>query len=65
MQITNDPIRDAERYFDAQQERTERRPECDVCGEHIQTEYLYTINGMVICEDCMADYRHYTEDWEG
>lgn len=43
------------------------RPVCDVCGEHIQDEYLFEIDGNYVCEECLVDYmkEHYqkaTED---
>ena len=49
---------------DAQQEEELRkRPKCDVCGEYIQEEHCYRIEGVVICEYCMADnFRIKTSD---
>ncbi len=46
--------------------RIERRPCCEVCGEHLTTdEYLdltpLGING-VLCEDCINDNRQLTSD---
>ncbi len=32
-------------------------PICCECGEAIQDEYCYEINGEYICESCMEDYR--------
>lgn len=41
-----------------------KRPICDVCGEHIQDEYFYHINGEFICEFCLDQfYRKETEDF--
>ena len=40
-----------------------KRPVCDECGEHIQDEYCYEINGDIICPECMKDnHRKWTED---
>ena len=58
---------------DAAKERwRESRPTCNVCGEHIQDEYLYeTIRGL-LCEECAEAYadelaedfkRDLMEDW--
>ena len=33
-----------------------RRPVCADCGEHIQEENAYYINGEWICENCMSTY---------
>ena len=32
------------------------RPECADCGEHIQDENAYYINGEWICQSCMSTY---------
>lgn len=29
---------------------------CDVCGDRIQDDYLYRINGDCICPDCIEKY---------
>lgn len=43
---------------DAEQERNlVRLPKCSCCGERIQDEYLYEVNGELICETCMEDFR--------
>ena len=41
-----------------------KRPVCCYCGEHIQSEYFYLINGEPICEDCLeSELRKNTEDY--
>lgn len=35
----------------------ESLPVCDVCGQPIQDDYCFEINGNYICEDCLND-RH-------
>jgi formylmethanofuran dehydrogenase subunit E len=40
-----------------------RRPICDECGEHIQDDHLYVINGKIMCESCVEDCRRYTDDF--
>ena len=66
MFYTNDPISDFERH-DAQQERwLQSRPVCEVCGEHIQDERLYDIDGDLVCEECLKEYmdEHYRQSTE-
>lgn len=36
---------------------------CINCEEHIQDEFLYLINDKYICETCINDFRHFTEDY--
>ena len=40
-----------------------RRPVCEHCGEYIQSDECYEINGELICPDCMKDFLKYTEDF--
>lgn len=35
-----------------QQDQLVKFPICDKCGEHIQSEYRYRIDGDLLCEDC-------------
>lgn len=43
-------------------ERLKERPVCHACGEHIQGDYRYRIDGVVYCEDCMRDiFEEYNE----
>ena len=58
---------DAYSYHEAQQEAMLAKcPVCDSCGESIQDDYLYDVNGDVFCESCMNDlFRKSTEDYEG
>lgn len=40
--------------YDAEQEEERKRlPECDECEEEITDEYLYDIDGVLYCEECM------------
>lgn len=41
----------------------QKRPECADCGEHIQDEFAYYINGEWICDDCMSAYHVSVEDY--
>lgn len=44
-----------ERYDSERENELNKRPICDECGEHIQEEYCYHINGKHICEHCIKD----------
>ena len=62
--FTDDPIRDFERYDAMQEERLEQLPICDGCGQHIQDDYLFEIDGQILCDECMAqEYRREVEDY--
>ena len=54
---TDNPVRDAERYYNDLDARLERRPVCDKCHEHIQDEYAYEVEpGSYYCWDCARDW---------
>lgn len=57
---------DAFRQHEAEQESwLARRPKCDCCGEHIQDDFLYDLNGVIHCEKCLNEtFRHSSEDYE-
>ena len=56
MMITDDPVRDAERYYEEQDEWLSHRPVCSICGEHIQDDHYYSIFGDIICPSCISSY---------
>lgn len=62
---TDDPVKDAERYFNEQEEALEKLPRCSQCDCRIQDEYAYYINDEWVCERCMNEFRkditEYTE----
>jgi len=48
---------------DAEQEaQLEKLPECSECGEKIQDEHCFEINGEYICERCMEGHKKHIED---
>lgn len=57
MYYTDDPIADFDRWDTDQHKQLEQLPVCEDCGEHIQDETAFYINGEWICEDCMDSYR--------
>lgn len=61
---TDNPVADAERYAAEQEKALEKLPECYECGEHIQTEKCYEINGELICPDCLErNHERNVEDY--
>lgn len=64
MYYTDDAERDFARW-DMEQARAEARlPVCDCCGEIINADFYWEIDGEILCEDCMNDrYRNYTDDY--
>ena len=48
---------DAERF-----NRLGKLPKCSECGDAIQEERCYEINGEIICENCMDGHRIYAEN---
>ena len=47
-----------------QEEELEQLPKCDCCGNPIQDEHLWQINGDLLCEECMNDsYRRSTDEF--
>ena len=57
MFMSDDPLRDYDRYEAEQEKRLSKLPHCADCDEPIQDETAYYINGEWICEDCMDTYR--------
>ena len=55
MYYTNNPIADAERYEADRERELKKYPVCCNCGEHIQDDYCYVIQGDIYCSDCLND----------
>lgn len=51
MMVTDDPLRD----FDQWEAEQAKLPVCDWCGEPIQGEYAYRINGDLVCPNCINE----------
>jgi len=62
MFITDDPVADFLRYDAEQEKELERLPHCAECDQRIEDEFCYQINGEILCETCMEQYRVYTSD---
>ena len=62
--ITDDPIRDFDRYDALMADREAKLPQCEDCGEPINDDLYYEVDGEFLCEKCMHDrYARSTEDW--
>ncbi len=49
---------------DARKERwLESLPICSECGEPIQDDMLYDFDGTLICQDCMREHLHATDNY--
>lgn len=64
MYYSDDPVRDFMMHDAKQTRRLEKLPVCSECGEPIQDEHCYEINGELICEDCLnTNHKKRTEDY--
>lgn len=60
---SDDPARDANIYFADLEAEIAKAPKCSECGEHIQGETYYEIDGKKYCTECMETYfLRFTED---
>lgn len=52
-------------WHDREQEQAlESLPRCHRCGERIDDDYYYEIDGEILCESCMIErHRRNTEDY--
>ena len=55
MFYSDDPVWDAEMHAQAQERKLSEMQLSDGCGERIQTEYLYKLDGNTYCEKCIED----------
>lgn len=61
---TDDPIVDAMRRDMEQENYLEQLPTCAACGNPIEDDTLWLINGECYCEDCAREmYEVYTDDY--
>lgn len=64
IRITDDPEKDFDTWDFEQTELLELLPKCKECGEYIQDDFCYEIDGNLICEECMdMCYKKFTEDY--
>ena len=53
----SDPYMDFLSHDAYQEERLNSLPQCDECGEPLQDDYCYKIDGEYICEECMSNHK--------
>ena len=62
--ITDDPVRDAAAYDMERQKELDKLPTCDICGEPITGDFLYDIDGVLYCEDCLnSEFQRNVDDY--
>ena len=61
---TNDPDRDFDILDLEQERRRARHPYCDDCGERIDDEHYFDVDGDILCEECLKDrYQRFCADY--
>ncbi len=61
---TGDPLADFDRYEAEQQRALNKLPKCDYCGIRITDDYLYDIDGVIVCGKCLKEhFRKPTDDY--
>lgn len=56
MTWTDDPLADFNRHDAKQQAGLDKLPKCDYCGQPIQDDHYFDINGDAICPDCLEKH---------
>lgn len=66
MCYTDNPIADYARYDYERQKEIDSLPVCEICGEPIQDDYLFDLEGALVCEECLkSEYRKPVENYIG
>lgn len=68
MVITGDPHADFDAWDRKRETALEKLPKCENCGEPIQEECLYDIDGELYCDECIGEvvkekFRKRTEEY--
>lgn len=51
-------------HMDEQEKQLAERPICEECGEHIQDDDCFEINGCLICPECLdINHRKAVDDY--
>ena len=63
---TDDPVSDANCYFEeldkAQEERDKSTERCDCCGEPIRQETAFRFRGYWVCNQCLGENEDHEND---
>lgn len=62
MRRSDDSLRDFALWDDDQEEKLNKRPLCNYCGQRIQDDCYYELNGEIYCQDCIDDNKRYFEE---
>ena len=64
MSYTDDPVYDYDCHCREQEQRLAKYPVCCCCDKHITDDFLFYIEEMTWCEECMKnEFRRLTEDF--
>lgn len=63
MFCTDNPLYDFAMHDAEQQAELDKLPKCAECGNPVQYEEAFYINGDWICESCMNGYRRTVNDY--
>ena len=55
--------RDIDNFLEAEARALAKLPRCSECDNPIQDDFCYEINGELMCEECLKEYRRSTEDF--
>lgn len=53
---SDDPVADYDRYSRQQEDWLDNLPKCEYCGEAIQDEEYFEIEGYTVHEECLRDF---------
>ena len=59
--FTDDPVKDAANRDAEAEEWLNSRPVCCHCGDHIQDEFYFEIEGRIYCPDCVDDAKQWID----
>lgn len=59
---TDNPVADAEAYYNECEERIANRPVCSCCDYPIQDETYYRIGNDIYCNRCMEGFKEWVDD---
>lgn len=63
---TDNPVADYDRYAADQDRELQKLPKCSHCGEPIQDDFCWVIDGEIYHPDCGEElFCHYTEGYIG
>ena len=62
MRRSDDPLRDFALWNDDQEEKLNKRPLCDYCGQPVQDDCYYELNGEVYCQYCIDNCKKFFEE---